>query len=223
MNPPTTSRQTAPPSVIIAGDRRAGVFAYTAGLVGIITSIALGLMYGIEIPITTSPRVFGPLSDLGGGLYNLLVIPVVVQLHRRLPVSAASRFALVVVVVLLVAGAAGSFLLVARVLDFVPATIAAVAALAALAVWLVAAGVKLGKRGDVRRLPAKSGVLMGAAFLVGASVVGLGFLVPGGWMQWVVFSLGGFLGLVGWVGTPIWFLVAGRALRTEEILVPAEA
>ncbi|MDQ0574421.1 hypothetical protein [Agromyces albus] len=217
MNPPNTSLRTIP------GDGWAGAFAYAAGLVGIITFIALGLMYAIELPSQTSPRFFGPLSDLGSGLYCLLVIPVVVQLHRRLPVSAASRFALVVVVVLLVAGAAGSFLLVARVLHFVPATAAAMAALAAVAVWLVAACLKLGQRGDVPRRLARSGVLMGAAFLIGVSVVGLGFLLPAGWMQWAVFGLGGVIGLVGWIGTPIWFLAAGRALRAEEVLVPAGA
>lgn len=49
-------------------DRRAGAFAYAAGIVGIITFIAVGLMYGTEIP-SGSARV-----------------------HRRLSVSALSRF-----------------------------------------------------------------------------------------------------------------------------------
>ena len=206
----------------LPGDRRAGVFAYATGLVGIITFIALALMYGVELP-SRSPRVFGPISDVGSALYCLLAVPVVVQFHRRLRVSAASRFALVVVVVLLVAGAAGSLLLVTKVLDFAVATTVAMTALAALAVWLVATNLILMKRDDYPRRLAKSGAFLGAAFLIGASVVGLGFLVPGGWMQWVVFGIGGVIGLVGWVGTPFWFLAAGRDLRARENLAPRYA
>ncbi len=206
----------------IPGDRRAGAFAYAAGLVGIITFIALGLMYGVELP-SRSPRIFGPISDIGSALYSLLAIPVVAQLHRRLHVSAASRIGLVVVVVLLAAGAAGSILLVTKVLDFAVATTAAMTALAALAVWMVATTLILMRRDDYPRRLAKSGALLGAAFLIGASVVGLGFLVPGGWMQWTVFGIGGVIGLVGWVGTPFWFLMAGRELRARENLAPRYA
>ena len=195
----------------LPGDRRAGAFAYAAGAVGIITFTALGLMYGVEMS-RPGPRVFGPISDIGSGLFNLLAVPVIVQLHKRLPPSQWARPGLAAVVVLSVAGAIGSFLLVAKVLGFAVATTAAMLALGAQAVWLVSAHTKLLKRGGYPLRLAKLGRFVGAAFLAGAATVAFGFLVPGGWIRWTVFGIGGLIGLTGWVGMPFWFLVAGRRL-----------
>jgi hypothetical protein len=198
----------------LPGDRRAGAFAYAAGAVGIITFTALGLMYGVEMS-RPGPRLFGPISDIGSGLFNLLAIPVIIQLHKHLPASQWRGPGLALVVVLSVAGAIGSFLLVAKVLGFTVATTAATLALAAQAVWLVAAHTKLLKRGGYPMRLAKLGRFVGAAFLAGAAIVAFGFLVPGGWMQWTVFGIGGLIGLTGWVGMPFWFLMAGRRLVHE--------
>lgn len=195
----------------LPGDRGAGAFAYAAGAVGIITFTALGLMYGVEMS-RPGPRLFGPISDVGGGLFNLLAIPVIVQLHKRLPQSQWAALGLVTVVVLSVAGAIGSFLLVAKVLGFAIATTAAMLALGAQALWLVSAHTKLLRHGSYPLRLAKLGRFVGAAFLVGAAIVAFGFLVPGGWMQWTVFGIGGLIGLAGWLGMPFWFLMAGRRL-----------
>jgi hypothetical protein len=60
------------------------------------------------------------------------------------------------------------------------------------------------------------GEFLGAGTLAGGVVVGLGLLLP--WMSWaqlVVFGVGGFLGVIGMLGTPFWFLLLGRHLGTS--------
>lgn len=195
----------------LPGDSRAGAIAHLAGGIGIATFIALALMYGLELP-RPAPRIFGPLSDIGSGLFALLAIPVIMQLHRRLPRSQWAKTALVAFVFLSVAGAAGSFLLVAKVLDFATATALAMLALCAQAVWLVGAHSMLLNDGAYPRKLARRGRLVGMAFLIGVAAVAAGFLVPAGWVQWAVFGTGGLIGLAGWLGMPFWFFMAGRRL-----------
>jgi hypothetical protein len=60
------------------------------------------------------------------------------------------------------------------------------------------------------------GEYLGAGMLTGAAVVGLGLLLP--WMSWVqlvVFGVGVVLGVVGWLGIPIWFVILGRHLAAS--------
>jgi hypothetical protein len=57
------------------------------------------------------------------------------------------------------------------------------------------------------------GEFLGGGTLAGGAVVGLGFLLP--WMSWpqlVVFGVGGLLGAIGMLGTPVWFVLLGRHL-----------
>lgn len=197
---------------LFPGDRRTSALAFMAGGVGVITFVALALMYTMEIS-SARPRIFGPVSDIGSGIFSLLAAAVIAQMHRRLPPGTASRVWLAAVVVLSVAGAVGSFLLVAKILDFVVATTAAMLGLVAQALWLLFAHVILLKRGDYPPRLGRFGRFVGAAFLAGAAIVGLGFLLPAGWMQWGVFGLGGLIGLAGWIGMPFWYLMAGRQLR----------
>jgi hypothetical protein len=61
---------------------------------------------------------------------------------------------------------------------------------------------------------ARLGEFVGAGFLAGYLVVGLGLLLP--WMSWpqlVVFGFGVLVGLPAYlVGIPVWFLLLGRHL-----------
>jgi hypothetical protein len=65
------------------------------------------------------------------------------------------------------------------------------------------------------RQTASPSVLIAGDRRAGASAYAAGLAALAAWLV--------AAGLVGWVGTPIWFLMAGRALRAEEILVPAGA
>lgn len=194
-----------------SGARGTGYLALAAGVIGVGTAMALGLMYGTELS-RPGPKIFGPASDLLGGLSNLCVAGVFIRLQHTVSDSRRAFAGMVVVVVLLAAGAVSSFLLVADVLDFVPATIAAMAALAAQALWLVAICARLRGGGAIPSRLGRGGMVLGASFLAGAAIVAAGLLAPAGWLQWTVFGVGGVVGLTGWVGMPVWFVLFGRHL-----------
>ncbi len=200
--------QTGNPLGGVAGT---GYLALAAGVIGVATAAALGMMYGTEIS-RPGPKIFGPASDLLGGLSNLCVAGVFIRLQRAVSDSRRAIPGMAVVVVLLAAGAVSSFLLVAGVLDFVPATIAAIVALAAQALWLVAICTRLRRGGAIPPRLGRGGKAVGAGFLAGCFIVAAGLLAPAGWPQWTVFAVGGVVGLTGWVGMPVWFVLLGRHL-----------
>jgi hypothetical protein len=175
--------------------------------------MALALMYGMEVPAGTPVRFFGPLSDWGSGLGTLLVCATILVL----PWPAKSRWAMwvakIAVTVLSVCGALGSFLLVLHVIDFAPGTAAAMTALFAQAIWLAVIPLRIARTGTVPLRLGRAAQWLGLAFLAGAAMVGIGFALPWPAAQWGAFILGGIVGLVGWVGAPVWYVVLGIQAR----------
>ncbi|WP_115789511.1 hypothetical protein [Arthrobacter silvisoli] len=196
----------------LPGDRTASAFAYTASAAGVAGVATLAAMYAFEVP-RGGPYIFGTTNDAIGGVFNLLVIPVILQVHRRLPGSTANESLKWVVVGASVAGSASSFLLVFRVLEFVPSTIASVTAMTIQAAWFFLAHRKLLKQDDFPRDLARLGRFIGAALLIGLPIAGLGYALPGpDALRWTVTGIGAALGAVGWVLWPYWYFRAGRAL-----------
>lgn len=205
----------------LPGDRTASAFAYTASAAGVAGVATLAAMYAFEVP-KGGPYVFGTTNDAIGGLFNLLVIPVILQVHRRLPVSTGNESLKWVVVAASVAGSASSFLLVFRVLDFVPSTIVTVAAMTVQAAWFLLAHRRLLKLEDFPRGLARLGRFIGAALLIGLPVAGLGYVLPGpDALRWTVTGIGAALGAVGWVLWPYWYFRAGRALGHAHAITTA--
>ena len=92
--------------------RVVGPLAIAAGLVGVLTFMALALMYGMEVPAGTPVRFFGPLSDWGSGLGTLLVCATILVL----PWPAKSRWAMwVAKIAVTVLSVWGSRVVLARV------------------------------------------------------------------------------------------------------------
>jgi hypothetical protein len=63
------------------GVRGTRYLAFTAGVRGMATAMALGLMYGTEIS-RPGPMILGPARDLLGGLANLCVAGVFIFVKR---------------------------------------------------------------------------------------------------------------------------------------------
>jgi hypothetical protein len=85
-----------------------------------------------------------------------------------------------------------------------------------LSLWLFMVNRWLRLSGALGLRLARFGEFLGTGTLAGGAVVGLGFLLP--WMSWpqlVVFGAGGLLGVVGMLGTPVWFLLLGRHLASS--------
>ncbi|WP_120522348.1 hypothetical protein [Arthrobacter celericrescens] len=196
----------------LPGDHMASAFAYTAAATGVAGVATLAAMYAIEVP-KGGPYVFGTTNDALGGIFNLLAIPVILQVHRRLPAGSGNEALKWVVVAASVAGSASSFLLVFRVLEFAPSTIASVSAMAVQALWFLLAHRQFLKRQDFPRSLGRLGKFIGAALLVGLPLSGLGYVLPGpDALRWTVAGIGIALGATGWVLWPYWYFRAGRVL-----------
>ncbi|OFI38577.1 hypothetical protein BIU82_04455 [Arthrobacter sp. SW1] len=196
----------------LPGDHTASAFAYTAAATGVAGVATLAAMYAIEVP-KGGPYIFGTTNDALGGFFNLLAIPVILQVHRRLPANTGNETLKWVVVAASVAGSVSSFLLVFGVLEFMPSTIATVSAMTVQALWFLLAHRQLLKRPDFPRGFGRLGRFIGAALLIGLPLTGLGYVLPGpDALRWTVTGLGVALGATGWVLWPYWYFRAGRLL-----------
>ncbi|MFJ5957561.1 hypothetical protein ACIQC5_16580 [Paenarthrobacter sp. NPDC092416] len=198
--------------VELPGDKTASAFAYSAAAVGVAGVLTLGAMYAVEVP-KGGPFVFGAINDATGAVFNVLVIPVILQVHKRLPKTAWTEPLKWITVAACAAGATSSALLVFKVLAFEPSTIVSVAAITAQAVWFLAAhNTLLGVEGYPRGL-AKLGRFIGGALVVGLPLAGVGFLIPGPeWLRYTVMGAGFVAGASSWAAWPYWYFKAGRFL-----------
>ncbi|WP_426998150.1 hypothetical protein [Pseudarthrobacter sp. N5] len=196
----------------IPGDRATAKFAYAAAGLGVVGVATLGLMYAIEVP-KNGPYVFGTINDATGGLFNLIVIPVIIQVHRRLnrtPLSQAGQW---VVVAACAAGSASSFLLVFKQLDFGTSTGISVGAIIIQGVWFLLVHRRLLKTGGYPQGLARLGRFIGGAMLVALPLAGVTVVEQSpGWLRRGVGGAGVALGAAAWLAWPYWYFLAGRHL-----------
>ncbi|QGF22862.1 hypothetical protein [Raineyella fluvialis] len=125
------------------------------------------------------------------------------------PIPASATIGRVLVAMASVAGALGSFLLVTHVIGFVPGTALAMAGLVAQAIWLALVPRRIARAGLITRRMGRVATWLGWAFLGGLAIVLAGFADPVPTLRWALFIAGGVVGLLGWVGAPIWYLLLG--------------
>ncbi|MCP1412462.1 hypothetical protein [Paenarthrobacter sp. A20] len=199
-------------SVEFPGDGTASVLAYSAAAVGIAGVATLAAMYAVEVP-RGGPFVFGTINDAAGAVFNVLVIPVILQVHKRLPKTSWSDPLKWVTVAACGAGATSSALLVLKVLAFEPSTAVSVAAITMQAVWFLAANNKLRTVEGYPLGLAQLGRFIGGALVIGLPVAGLGFVIPGPeWLRFAVMGLGIIGGASAWIAWPYWYFKAGKFL-----------
>jgi hypothetical protein len=196
----------------IPGDRTAAKFAYAAAGLGVVGVASLGAMYAIEVP-KNGPFIFGTINDATGGVFNLVIIPVVVQVHRRLRRTRGSEAGKWLVIISSGAGAASSFLLVFKKLDFTVSTGISVGAMVVQAVWFLLANRSLDKEGGYPRDLARLGEFIGGALLAALPVAGVAVVgrAPK-WFRWGVGGTGIAVGAAAWVAWPYWYFLAARHL-----------
>jgi hypothetical protein len=198
-------------------------FAYAAGGAGILANlflivmyVLLGLQAGRPEPQTLLGSAFhvaGSASDLLGSLATAFMIPGALFLSGRLPRRRAVRFTQASGLTAMALLTVGGPLLVLGVLTFEVETPIAIVALIVLAIWLLLVNRWLRLLDALSYRVVRLGELVGAGFLAGYAVVGLGLLLP--WMSWpqlVVFAIGVLIGLPSYLGIPVWFVLLGRHL-----------
>ncbi|MBT2533880.1 hypothetical protein J7E83_17470 [Arthrobacter sp. ISL-48] len=203
----------------IPGDRTASKFAYAAAGLGTLGVATLGAMYAVEVP-RNGPYIFGTINDATGGVFSVVIIPVIVQVHRRLPRTPGSEAGKWLVVTACASGSASSFLLVFKQLDFKTSTAISVGAMIVQAAWFLLAHRALSKASGYPRGLAKLGKTIGGALVVALPLVGLAVAEQApAWIRWGVGGAGVALGAAAWVAWPYWYFLAGRHLSH----VPEEA
>ena len=149
-----------------------------------------------------------------GSLSTALMIPVALFLVWCLPQRRTARFVQAAGLAAMALFSVGGPLLVLGVLAFeVETTIAMMAALVFLSLWMLLVNRWLRQSKAWPYRLARFGELLGAGFLAGYVIVGLGLLLP--WMSWpqlVVFGVGILVGLPGYLGIPVWFVYLRRYL-----------
>ncbi|MEJ1180558.1 MULTISPECIES: hypothetical protein [unclassified Pseudarthrobacter] len=200
----------------IPGDRTAATFAYAAAGLGVVGVATLGAMYAIEVP-KNGPFIFGTINDATGGVFNLVIIPVVVQVHRRLRRTPGSETAKWVVIIASGAGAASSFLLVFKKLDFTVSTGISVGAMTVQAAWFLLANRALLKTGGYPRDLARLGQFIGGALLAALPVAGVTVVgrAPK-WFRWGIGGAGIAVGAAAWAAWPYWYFLAARHLSHRQ-------
>lgn len=196
----------------IPGDRTAAKFAYAAAGLGVVGVATLGAMYAVEVP-KNGPFIFGTINDATGGVFNLVIIPVVVQVHRRLRRTRGSEAAKWLVIISSATGAASSFLLVFKKLDFTVSTSISVGAMVVQAAWFLLANRALLKAGGYPRDLAVLGQLIGGALVAALPVAGVAVVgrAPK-WFRWGIGGTGIAVGAAAWVAWPYWYFLAARHL-----------
>jgi hypothetical protein len=198
-------------------------FAYAAGLTGILANLSLIAMYVLlwlqagnpedGTPLGSAFHFTGSANDLLGSVSTALMIPVALFLGKRLPRRRAARLVQAAGLVAMALFSVGGPLLVLGVLGFEVATTIAMAALILLNLWMLLVNRWLRRSHSCPYRLARFGEFLGAGFLAGYVIVGLGLLLP--WMSWpqlVVFGVGILVGLPGYLGIPVWFVFVGRYL-----------
>ncbi|WP_248762834.1 hypothetical protein [Pseudarthrobacter sp. SSS035] len=207
----------------IPGDRTAAKFAYAAGGLGVVGVATLGAMYAIEVP-KNGPYVFGTINDATGGVFQLVIIPVIVQVHRRLRRTPGSEAAKWLVIAASGAGSASSFLLVAKKLDFTVSTGISVGAMVVQAGWFLLANRALLKRGSFPRDLGRLGQFIGGALVVALPLAALTAVEQApAWIRWGIGGAGLAFGATAWVAWPYWYFLAARHLSHVPREVPGGA
>ena len=182
-------------------------------MVGAAGLVTLGLMYAIEVP-SGGPFRFGAINDLCGAAFSALLIPVAARVARRAPPSRGFAALTRVTYASAVAGAVLPLLLVGNVLPFEVETPLVVACIELQSLWLLALGRRLRDVPELARFGRLSR-LVGGSFLAGTAIALAGLAFP--WLsvpQIAVWVVAGIVGGAGYLGWPLWFHAAARALRT---------
>jgi hypothetical protein len=189
------------------------VLAYSLAAVGAVSVLCLAAMYALEMDAADN-HVFGPLSDIGSVVWNLLLLPLVIGFGRTILPARGGQLLFVLTAASTVVAALGSALLVVGVLPFPVSTAISVAVIQLQAGWLIAVGRGLRPVRGWSRL-GRGGELIGIGFWIGALLFAASLLL--GWgtpAQWVVMAAGLVPGLLAWFGLPLWVFLVGRRLAS---------
>jgi len=148
----------------------------------------------------------GYLNDILGAIQFAALTPVVWALGRRLPATRTVRVATVLAVVAAAAFVVLSVLLITGALTFSQQIGPVMVTILAMYGWLLVVNLVGHRTRTLPRAVTRTGVLLAVGLLTGLVLVGAGYVLPGVVGQGVTW-LGYGLGVLGWLGLPLYVLL----------------
>ena len=185
----------------------ARALAWVSGVVGFLAgAFLLGFFpldsYGVRLANFS----LGQFNDILGAVQFAALAPVAWALGRRLPATRTVRVATVLGVAASVAFVVLSVLLIAGALTFTQQIGPLMVTIVAIYGWLLAVNLAAHRTRTLPRAVTRTGVLLAVALLTALVLVGAGYVLPGIVGQLVTW-LGYGLGVVGWLGLPLYVLL----------------
>jgi hypothetical protein len=185
----------------------ARALAWVSGVVGLLAgAFLLGFFALDSYGVRLAGFSLGHLNDILGAVQFAALAPVVWALGRRLPATRTTRVATVLAVAASVAFAVLSVLLLIGALTFSQQIGPVIVTIIALYGWLLAVNLVGHRTRSLPRAVTRTGVLFSVALLTGLVLAGAGNVLPGVVGQGVTW-LGYGLGVVGWLGLPLYVLL----------------
>ncbi len=185
----------------------ARAFAWISGVVGLLAGAFLLGFFALD---SSGGRLaglsLGGVNDILGAIQFAAFVPVAWALGRRLPATRAVRVATVAAVAAAAAFVVLSVLLIAGALTFSQQIGPVMVTIVAIYGWLLAVNLVAHRNRTLPRAVSRTGVLLAVALLTGLVLVGAGYALPGVIGQPVTW-LGYGLGVVGWLGLPLYTLL----------------
>ena len=230
---PSRDTGTCPPRALrametfnVSGATGARSLALVSGIVGIAAALFLIGFFALDsYGLRPGGISLGTINDVLGVVQFLALAPVAWALGRRLPATRTVRVATVIAVVAMLAFAVLGVLLVARVLTFEQQIGPLMVTIVAIYGWLLAVNLVAHRTRTLPRAVSRAGVLVAALLLTALVLTGAGYVLPGAVGQ-IATWLGYGLGVVGWLGLPLYaLLLAARVFGRPESpprFVPAD-
>ena len=188
-------------------------WAVATGVSGIVANVLLVIFFALSAPYGLALPAFawsGSANDVAVAIQFATFIPVGVGLARYLPDTQLISVATVVGVVAMTCVAGLQALLVANLLSFDEMRLV-IPAMAVVFGWLVVVSSAGHRHRCLPRMVTRSGLLLGATFLVGMVLFGSAALMSQALVGRVALLVPGIvLGAIGWFGLPVWPLLLAR-------------
>lgn len=185
----------------------ARAFAWVSGVVGLVAGIFLLGFFALDPSgIRLGGLSLGLVNDMLGAVQFAALAPVAWALGHRLPPTPMVSVATVVAVAAALAYAVLSVLLVVGLLTFAQQIGPLMVAIAALYGWLLAVNLAAHRMRTLPRVVTRTGAFSAGAMLTALVLLGAGYVLPGAVGQPVSW-LGFGLGLIGWLGLPVYVLL----------------
>jgi hypothetical protein len=200
-------------------------WALTSGIAGLVANVLLALFFllaqpfGVNGPLAQAGQDFmwlGTANDVVIVVQFLTFIPVALALPRWLPPMRSMRAATVAAVGAMMAVAIWQLLLVAGVLEFEVQVLLVVATFLVVYAWVIAVSSTGHRYGTLPRSVTRFGLLLGVSYPVGLLIAAAGLLFPSGSVAQLAFVVPGVvIGAIGWLGLPVWPLILARSVFSK--------